>query len=72
VSRGAGTEAQSGGKSVHVTSHLESRRTAAPVNLHQITVTDPLVDTRTGQTRATLGQDATVHLTYTHTLYYFA
>lgn len=56
---------------VNVRSHLEFRRTATPVDLYQITVTDPLVDTRTGQARVTLGQDATVHLTYTHTLYYF-
>lgn len=45
-------------------SDLESWRTAAPVYLHQVAVTDALVQTGTGQTGVTLGQHGSVHISY--------
>lgn len=45
-------------------SDLESWRTAAPVDLHQVAVTDALVLTGTGQTGVTLGQDCRVHISW--------
>lgn len=42
--------------------HLKSWWTAAPVDLHQVTVTDALVQAGTGQTGVTLGQDLRVHI----------
>lgn len=45
-----------------VGSNLESWGTAAPVDLHQVAVTDALVETRTGQTGVTLGQHFSVHI----------
>lgn len=43
---------------------LESRGTAAPVDLHQVTVADALVQTGAGQTGVTLGQHRRVHITW--------
>lgn len=43
-------------------SNLESWRTAAPVDLHQVAVADALVDAGTGQTGVTLGQHVGVHV----------
>lgn len=42
--------------------HLKSWRTAAPVDLHQVAVTDPLVEAGTGQTGVALGQHLRVHV----------
>lgn len=44
-------------------SYLESWRTAAPVDLHQVAVADAMVLARTRQTRVTLGQHCRVHIT---------
>lgn len=43
-------------------SNLESWGAAALVDLHQVTMTDALVETRTGQTGVTLGQYFSVHI----------
>lgn len=42
--------------------YLKSWWTAAPVDLHQVTVTDALVEAGAGQTRVTLGQHLRVHV----------
>jgi len=45
-------------------SDLESWRTAAPVDLHRVAVTNAVVQTGTGQTGVTLGQHGHVHITW--------
>lgn len=42
--------------------YLKSWWTAAPVDLHQVTVTDALVEAGAGQTGVTLGQHFRVHV----------
>lgn len=44
-------------------SHLESWRTAAPVDVHHVAVTDALVQTRAGQAGVALSQHCSVHIT---------
>lgn len=48
--------------SAQTDAYLKSRWTAAPVDLHQVAVTDALVETGTGETGVTLGQHLRVHI----------
>lgn len=48
--------------SAQTDAYLKSWWTAAPVDLHQVTVTDALVEAGTRQTGVTLGQHLRVHI----------